>query len=269
MDRVKRIWYLSPMRAAKVQGSLRIRAVSPEPPLLAHTSSESRGTFRQKARSLAPLNGKLKFVMTECSKTQIRLTGLKSNWQPENFDYITESSLQKRRSLHDEQMFILVQSVWTVFSIVFCYCLHIKVLIRGKTLEVWCFGRMSYLFTWSSILKFLVHLNVFLVNKKYLLKRYPPIVQDPFFRDFLKVNTLFSAITAKAIENGFSAQEVRDDYEYALAGNSSTTREYECSKCLTQKRMCSVIDWPWGEFQSQSFMPKQHVNVSDKIILMS
>ena len=57
MDRVKRIWYLSPMRAAKVQASLRIRAVSPEPPLLAHTSIESRGTFRQKARSLAPLNG--------------------------------------------------------------------------------------------------------------------------------------------------------------------------------------------------------------------
>ena len=43
--------------AAKVQASLRIRAISPEPPLLAHTSSESRGTFRQKARSLAPLNG--------------------------------------------------------------------------------------------------------------------------------------------------------------------------------------------------------------------
>ena len=54
---VKRIWYLSPMRAAKVQASLRIRAVSPEPSLLAHTSSESRATFRQKARSLAPLNG--------------------------------------------------------------------------------------------------------------------------------------------------------------------------------------------------------------------
>ena len=46
MDRVKRIWYLSPMRAAKVQASL-----------LAHTASESRGTFRQKARSLAFLNG--------------------------------------------------------------------------------------------------------------------------------------------------------------------------------------------------------------------
>ena len=57
MDRDKRIWYLSPMRAAKVQASLRIRAVSPEPPLLAHTSSESRGTLRQKVRSLAPLNG--------------------------------------------------------------------------------------------------------------------------------------------------------------------------------------------------------------------
>ena len=57
MDHVKRIWYLWPMRAAKVQAILRIRAVSPEPPLLAHTSSESRGTFRQKARSLASLNG--------------------------------------------------------------------------------------------------------------------------------------------------------------------------------------------------------------------
>ena len=57
LGRVKQIWFLSPMRAAKVQASLRIRAVSPEPPLLAHTSSELRGTFRQKARSLAPLNG--------------------------------------------------------------------------------------------------------------------------------------------------------------------------------------------------------------------
>ena len=57
LGHAKRIWYLSPMRAAKVQASLRIRAVSPEPSLLAHTSSESRGTFRQKARSLAPLNG--------------------------------------------------------------------------------------------------------------------------------------------------------------------------------------------------------------------
>ena len=57
MDRVKRIRYLSPMPAAKVQASLRIRTVSPERLLLTHTSSESRGTFRQKARSLVPLNG--------------------------------------------------------------------------------------------------------------------------------------------------------------------------------------------------------------------
>ena len=57
MDRVKRIWYLSPIRAAKVQASLRICAVSPEPLLLTHTSSESSGIFRQKARSLALLNG--------------------------------------------------------------------------------------------------------------------------------------------------------------------------------------------------------------------
>ena len=88
LDRDKRIWYLSPMRAAKVQASLRIRADSSEPSLLAHTSSESRGTFRQKARSLAPLNGKhaqLKFVMTECSKTQIRLTGLNCSLRETSF----------------------------------------------------------------------------------------------------------------------------------------------------------------------------------------
>ena len=48
---------VSPRRAVKVQASLRMRAVSPEPPLLAHISSESRGTFGEKARSLAPLNG--------------------------------------------------------------------------------------------------------------------------------------------------------------------------------------------------------------------
>ena len=57
MSRVKRIWYLSPMRAAKVQASLRIHEVWPEPPLLAYASCESRGTFRQKTKSLAPLNG--------------------------------------------------------------------------------------------------------------------------------------------------------------------------------------------------------------------
>ena len=58
LGRVKRICYLWRMRAAKVQASLRIRAVLTELPLLAHTSSKSRGTFRQKASSLAPLNGR-------------------------------------------------------------------------------------------------------------------------------------------------------------------------------------------------------------------
>ena len=61
MGRVKRIWYLSPVRTAKVQASLCTRAVLPgrkgKNPLLAHTSSKSRGTFRQKTRSLAPLIG--------------------------------------------------------------------------------------------------------------------------------------------------------------------------------------------------------------------
>ena len=51
MGRVKRIWYL---RAATVQASMRIWAVSPEPPLLAHTRSESKGTFDT---FKAPLNG--------------------------------------------------------------------------------------------------------------------------------------------------------------------------------------------------------------------
>ena len=77
MDRVKRICYLSPMWAAKVQASLRICAVSPEPSLLAHTSSESRGIFRQKSDPWSLWmagHAQLKFVMTECSKIQIRLT---------------------------------------------------------------------------------------------------------------------------------------------------------------------------------------------------
>ena len=47
LDRVKRIWYLSPMRAAKVQASLRIRAVSPEPLLLAHTIKRNLQTENQ------------------------------------------------------------------------------------------------------------------------------------------------------------------------------------------------------------------------------
>ena len=64
MDRVKRIWYLSPMRAAKVQASLRMSQEEPS----------------DRKPDPWPLwmagHAQLKFVMTECSKTQIRLTGL-------------------------------------------------------------------------------------------------------------------------------------------------------------------------------------------------
>ena len=62
------------MRAAKVQASLRIRVVSPEPSLLAHTSSESRGTFRQKARSLAPL-GERGGSVVECRTPEREVRG--------------------------------------------------------------------------------------------------------------------------------------------------------------------------------------------------
>ena len=64
VGRVKRIWYLSPMRAAKVQASLRIWVSQEEP------SDRKPDPW--------PLwmagHAQLKFVMTECSKTQIRLT---------------------------------------------------------------------------------------------------------------------------------------------------------------------------------------------------
>ena len=74
MDRVKRIWYLSPMRAAKVQASLRIRVVS-----LIQAVSQAKPSDRKPDRWPLRIAGhaQLKCVMTECSKTQIRLTGLK------------------------------------------------------------------------------------------------------------------------------------------------------------------------------------------------
>ena len=66
------------MRAAKVQASLRIRAVSPEPPLLAQAVSQEEPSDRKPYPWPLWVAGhaQLKFVMTECSKTQIRLTGL-------------------------------------------------------------------------------------------------------------------------------------------------------------------------------------------------
>ena len=90
MGRVKRIWYLSPMRAAKVQASLRIRAVSPEPPLLAHTSSVSRGTFRQKAKSRSPLNGwvcavKIRLTRSICCEYSLELPTRRFYWAPTTY----------------------------------------------------------------------------------------------------------------------------------------------------------------------------------------
>ena len=60
MDRIKRIWYLSPMRAVN-QEEPSDRKPDPWPLWMAG-------------------HAQLKFVMTECSKTQIRLTGLKYCW---------------------------------------------------------------------------------------------------------------------------------------------------------------------------------------------
>ena len=78
MDRVKRIWYLSPMRAAKVQASLRIPCAS------AQARQNLRSSLIQAVSQKEPSDrtpdpwphwmaghAQLKFVMT-----QIRLTGL-------------------------------------------------------------------------------------------------------------------------------------------------------------------------------------------------
>ena len=91
MGRLKWICYLWPMRAAKVEVSLCIRAVSPEPLLLTHTSSASRRTFTQKARYLAPLNGRACTVKIchdgmlkdtdSLDTTQIQALPAKSQWK--------------------------------------------------------------------------------------------------------------------------------------------------------------------------------------------
>ena len=81
--RIKRIWYLSPMWAAKVQVSLRIRAVLPGVQarqnlncLLIQAVSQEEPSDRKPDPWPLWMAGhaQLKFVMTECSKTQIRLT---------------------------------------------------------------------------------------------------------------------------------------------------------------------------------------------------
>ena len=80
MGRVKRIWYLSPMRAAKVRRAC--ASVQSRQNLrfsLIHAVSQEEPSDRKPDPWPLSMAGhaQLKFVMTECSKTQIRLTGLK------------------------------------------------------------------------------------------------------------------------------------------------------------------------------------------------
>ena len=88
------------MKAAKVQASLRIHAVSTEPPLLAHTSSESRGTSDRKPDPW-PLwmagHVQLKFVMTECSKTHIRL--MPHKWQMKKDNTIIKALSHENKNI--------------------------------------------------------------------------------------------------------------------------------------------------------------------------
>ena len=56
LSQLRRLWYLSHRRPAKAQASLRIRAVSPEPPLFVHLKCGSRRRVRPKIRHLAPLD---------------------------------------------------------------------------------------------------------------------------------------------------------------------------------------------------------------------
>ena len=77
LGNIKRIWYLSPMRAAKVLASVHNRAVSPEPALLAYTSSDQEEPSDRKPdpwHLWMAGYAQLKFFMTECTKTQICLT---------------------------------------------------------------------------------------------------------------------------------------------------------------------------------------------------
>ena len=82
MDRMKRIWYLSPMRAAKVQASLRIRVSAQSRQNLRCSLIQAVSQEEPSDRKPDPWplwmagHAQLNLVMTECSKTQIRSTGL-------------------------------------------------------------------------------------------------------------------------------------------------------------------------------------------------
>ena len=75
LDRVKRIWYLSPMRAAKVQASPQSRQ-NLRCSLIQAVSQEEPSDRKPDPWPLWMAgHAQLKFVMTEWSKTQIRLRG--------------------------------------------------------------------------------------------------------------------------------------------------------------------------------------------------
>ena len=57
MSQLMRLWYASHRWPVKVQASLRIHAVSPEPSLFAHMKYGHRRRVRPKIRHLAPLDG--------------------------------------------------------------------------------------------------------------------------------------------------------------------------------------------------------------------
>ena len=79
MDRVKRIWYVSPMRAAKVQAFAQSRQ-NLRCSLIQVVNQEEPSDRKPDPWPLWMAgHAQLKFVMTECSKTQIRLMGPKCN----------------------------------------------------------------------------------------------------------------------------------------------------------------------------------------------
>ena len=106
----------------------RVCAVSPEPPLLAHTSSESRGTFRQKARSLAPLNGWACAVKI-CHGVILEDTNLldRAHNDLECFEknYTTDSSL--KCSTNKWWVPIQIMSFWQIKS------------LKVRTYELWVY----------------------------------------------------------------------------------------------------------------------------------
>ena len=116
------------MRAAKVQASLRIRAVSPEPPLLAHTSSESRETFRQKARSLASLNGWACAVKTSwrnALRHKFAWRGSFNNFNNMNYNQCSSpEGIVCQCHLNEMSIWTLLSHLMFYILIVICICIN-------------------------------------------------------------------------------------------------------------------------------------------------